>query len=98
MSSLFQFVWTGPLFWTAALQSADRILGIPWWLWIAILLVLLLLIIAGLLNRGDQAYSYPAAQHHSPEEASDQLSSGTEFESAMNTAKSTTENQDPDAS
>ncbi len=91
MRFLYQVMWTGPLFWIQTLPSSDQLVGIPWWVWLVILLVLLFLLFAGILGKGDQENLYPGTQQYSPEEAYDQVSSGTELESAMNAGMTATE-------
>jgi hypothetical protein len=97
MRFLYQIMWTGPLLWTQTLPSSDQLVGIPWWVWLVLLLVLLFLLFAGLLGKGVPENLFPSTQQYSPEEVNDQVSSGTELESAMNAGITATEDRKPTA-
>ncbi|MGB3714368.1 MAG: hypothetical protein WA996_08060 [Candidatus Promineifilaceae bacterium] len=93
----YHFTWSGPFLWTQTLPSSDQLVGIPWWVWLVILLVLLFLLFAGLFGQGDPEYLYPSTQQNSPEEAYNQVSSGTELESVVNIGSTATEDPKPTA-
>lgn len=60
-----------------------------------ILLVLLFLLFAGLFGQGNLEYLFPDAQQNSPEDAHDQVSSGTELESVVNAGSPATKDPKP---
>jgi len=84
----------------AAQRASDQLGTIPWWLWLAILLVLLSLLMVGLFVREDHRHRYPGMKKPLPETASDQISTGTERESDLRKTTQTMDNtraENPDA-
>ena len=79
---------------SAARQSLDQLGTIPWWLWLAILLILLSLLVVGLFVREEDRHRYPGMKKPLPERAYDQTSTGTEPESDLIRKTQTKENSD----
>lgn len=79
------------------MPSADQIVGIPWWLWLVILLALLILLVAGFLGRGNPGFLYPNIQESLPQDIDNQVSSGTELESVVKVRSPAAEELKPTA-
>jgi hypothetical protein len=67
---------------TIADQVLDQLGHIPWWLWLAILLAIMMLLAAGFFIQEDSSHRYPGDQIPPPK-ADEQTSTGTELESDL---------------
>lgn len=67
--------------WTTYFQSSGQLGQTPWWLWLAILIILLGFLIVGVFVREDSGHRYPEIQKSASGKTGNQISTGTELES-----------------
>ncbi|HET6446433.1 MAG TPA: hypothetical protein VFI27_17830 [candidate division Zixibacteria bacterium] len=83
--------WAGFIFGPQALQSSEKLVSIPWWVWLVIMVAVLVILVIGLFGQERRDIRYPGTQQVLPEITHDQMSTGTELESTLTAGSASTE-------